>query len=76
MVAVPAVMASTVVAPVVAYAAEGDFSATSAVTESVGLVATVATLFSTPPMSIFLGFGLASAGIGLFVRAKKGSGGK
>lgn len=74
MVAVPAVMASTAVAPLVAYAAEGD--ASSAVTESVGLVTSVASLFSTYPMNVFLGFGLAAAAISLFVRAKRGAGGK
>lgn len=74
LVVVPSVVGASALTPMMAYAAEGD--ATTAVTSSVGLVTSVSSLFTTYPMNIFLGFGLASAAIGLFVRAKRGSGGK
>lgn len=74
MFAIPAVMgAVTALAPTMAYAAETD--ASTAVTGAVGLVTGITSLFAVYPMNIFLGVGLASAGLALFARAKHTSGG-
>lgn len=72
---VPAVTgALCTLSPMLAYAAEGDASA--AATEAVGVVAAAASLFTTYPMNIFLGFGITAGAIGLFARAKSASGGR
>lgn len=75
--AVPAAaVAISAAAPLVAYAAEGDTSASASATEAVGVVTAIASLFTTYPMNIFLAFGIAAGGIGLFATAKKAAGGR
>lgn len=73
-VVVPAVVSCSALCAVPAFAA--DASASASATEAVGLVTAVSSLFTTYPMNVFLGCGLAAAGLGLFARAKRTSGGK
>ena len=71
----PAVAGSSLLCAMPTFAAESGASAAEAATEAVGLVTSVATLFTTYPMNVFLGCGLAAAGLALFARAKRTSGG-
>jgi len=74
-VVIPAVAgAVSMYAPLVAHAADGD--AASAATDAVGVVTAIVPLFTTYPMNVFIGCGIAAAGLGLFARARKSSGGK
>ena len=73
-VVVPAVVCASSFCAVPAFASEASNASASA-TEAVGLVTAVASLFTTYPMNVFLGCGLAAAGLGLFARAKRTSGG-
>lgn len=62
--------------PMLAYAAEGDASAAAAAGDAVAAVTSISSLFTTYPMNVFLGFGIAAAAVGLFAKAKGASGGK
>lgn len=74
MLAIPAVSGAVMAyAPVVAHAAEGD--AASAATDAVGIVTSVMPMFSQYPMNVFIGCGLVGAGLALFAKARKASGG-
>lgn len=69
MAAVPVATATSLALAPCAFAAED--SASSAVTESVSLITSVASLFSIYPINIFLGLGLASGAIATLVLVLK-----